>query len=129
MIVKSKVPINRTKKDFTVQYFVCSGNGGQNRQKNATGVRIIDNITELRSECQDERSRLQNLKKAFMSLANKIIKFENKKNKPEKILLTNRVRTYDITSNSITDARIPHKKFRPADILSGNLDIILKEIA
>ena len=80
MIIKSRISINRSKKDFTIQYFISSVKaGGQNRQKNATGVRIIDIKTGLKSECQDERSQKQNLKKAFISLAKKIIEHENQK--------------------------------------------------
>jgi hypothetical protein len=57
-----------SKKDFIIETFCVGGHGGQNMQKNATGVRIKHPDSGAVSACRDERSQLQNKKKAFNRL-------------------------------------------------------------
>lgn len=59
-----------TAKDFEVQYFSAGGHGGQNMQKNATACRIVHPTSGAVGISRDERSQLQNKKKAFMRLVN-----------------------------------------------------------
>lgn len=59
-----------TKKDFDVQYFCAGGHGGQNMQKNATACRIVHPASGAVAISRDERSQLQNRKKAFKRLVN-----------------------------------------------------------
>ena len=59
-----------TAKDFEVQYFCAGGHGGQNMQKNATACRIIHPDSGAVGLSRDERSQLQNKKKAFLRLVN-----------------------------------------------------------
>lgn len=54
-----------TKKDFKVEYFCAGGHGGQNMQKNATACRITHPESGAAGISRDERSQLQNKKKAF----------------------------------------------------------------
>lgn len=54
-----------TKKDLDVQTFKAGGKGGQNQNKRDTGVRIIHRKSGAVGECREERSQLQNKKKAF----------------------------------------------------------------
>jgi peptide chain release factor 1 len=54
-----------TAKDFDVQYFCVGGHGGQNMQKNATACRIVHKESGATGLSRDERSQLQNRKKAF----------------------------------------------------------------
>jgi protein subunit release factor A len=57
-----------TAKDFDVQYFCAGGHGGQNMQKNATACRIVHTASGAVGLSRDERSQLQNKKKAFNRL-------------------------------------------------------------
>lgn len=59
-----------TKKDFRVDTFRSGGKGGQNQNKRDTGVRITHIETGISAESREERSQLQNRKKAFQRLAN-----------------------------------------------------------
>lgn len=59
-----------TKKDFEVEFFCAGGHGGQNMQKNATACRITHPVTKAVGISRDERSQLQNKKKAFERLIN-----------------------------------------------------------
>ena len=60
-----------TKKDFEVEHFCVGGHGGQNMQKNATGARIRHPASGAVAESRDERSQLQNKKRAFERLIQK----------------------------------------------------------
>lgn len=51
--------------DCDVQTFRAGGKGGQNQNKRDTGVRIIHRESGARGESREERSQLQNKKKAF----------------------------------------------------------------
>lgn len=51
--------------DCEVQTFSAGGPGGQNQNRRSTGVRIIHHPSGARGECREERSQLQNKKKAF----------------------------------------------------------------
>jgi len=57
-----------TAKDFDVQYFCAGGHGGQNMQKNATACRITHPESGAVGISCDERSQLQNKKKAFQRM-------------------------------------------------------------
>ncbi len=58
-----------TRKDFVLQTFRSGGKGGQNQNKVETGVRIIHPASGAVGECREERSQLQNRRKAFRRLA------------------------------------------------------------
>lgn len=66
-IVQEKINI-LNKKDLDISYFVGSGKGGENKQKNATGVQIIHKETGAIGRCSENRSQLQNKKQAFLNL-------------------------------------------------------------
>lgn len=55
-----------TVKDFDIQYFCAGGHGGQNMQKNATACRFVHKESGATGVSRDERSRLQNMKNAFL---------------------------------------------------------------
>jgi protein subunit release factor A len=65
--MKEKITI-LTKKDLDISYFVGSGAGGQNKQKNMTGVQLLHRETGARGRCSDTRSLDQNKRKAFKRL-------------------------------------------------------------
>jgi protein subunit release factor B len=55
--------------DCEIQTFSSGGPGGQNQNRRSTGVRIIHHPSGARGECREERSQLQNKKKAFRRMA------------------------------------------------------------
>lgn len=54
--------------DCEVQTFRAGGKGGQNQNKRDTGVRVIHHPSNARGECREERSQLQNKRKAFLRM-------------------------------------------------------------
>lgn len=57
-----------TIKDCEVQTFRAGGAGGQNQNKRDTGVRVIHPPSGARGESREERSQLQNKKRAFLRM-------------------------------------------------------------
>lgn len=55
-------------KDCDISYFVGRGAGGQNKQKNHTGVLILHRVSGAIGRCSETRSQLQNKKQAFLNL-------------------------------------------------------------
>lgn len=66
------------KKDVIIEYFRASGPGGQRRNKKDTAVRITHIATGLKVVATESRYRIQNLKKAFSRLEEKIKNSERK---------------------------------------------------
>jgi protein subunit release factor B len=58
--------------DCEVQTFRAGGKGGQNQNKRDTGVRIIHHPSGARGESREERTQLQNKKKAFRRMAESV---------------------------------------------------------
>lgn len=56
--------------DCEVQTFRSGGKGGQHQNKTESGVRVIHHPSGARGECREERSQLQNKKKAFVRMSN-----------------------------------------------------------
>lgn len=54
--------------DCVVQHFRSGGKGGQNQNKRDTGARVIHEPSGARGESREERSQLQNTKKAFLRM-------------------------------------------------------------
>jgi protein subunit release factor B len=54
--------------DCEVQHFRSGGKGGQNQNKRDTGARIIHHPSGARGESREERSQLQNKKRAFLRM-------------------------------------------------------------
>jgi protein subunit release factor B len=57
-----------TRRDLDISYFVGSGAGGQNKQKNATGVQLLHRESGALGRCSESRSQMQNRKQAFLNL-------------------------------------------------------------
>ncbi len=55
--------------DCSVQTFRAGGKGGQNQNKRDSGVRVIHPPSGARGESREERSQLQNKRKAFVRMA------------------------------------------------------------
>lgn len=58
-----------TLKDCEVQTFRSGGPGGQKQNKTDSGARVIHHPSGARGESREERSQLQNKKRAFLRMA------------------------------------------------------------
>jgi peptide chain release factor-like protein len=58
-----------TMADCELQTFTSGGPGGQHQNRSRTGVRIIHKASGARGECREERSQLENKKRAWKRMA------------------------------------------------------------
>ncbi len=99
------IPI--TKDQIKIDTFCCSGHGGQNINKNETGVRLTHIPTGISAEATDNKSQRINKKKAFAKLIDKLISHftvEVRKNNSS-IGWAEKIRTYNQQRGIVKDHR------------------------
>ena len=64
-MTKGKLILSVNIHDCEVQHFRAGGNGGQKQNKTSSAARVIHHPSGARGECREERSQLQNKKRAF----------------------------------------------------------------
>ena len=124
--------------DLRVDTFRASGAGGQHINKTDSAIRITHLPTGLVVECQDQRSQHQNRARAMEVLYSRLAQMEEDKRNAQasemrhSILASgarsDRIRTYNYPQSRITDHRINLTVYRLDEVLSGNLDLILKPV-
>jgi len=91
------------KKDFKIDWFSGTGNGGQNKNKTQNTCRITHIATGLRAMCGDYRERPKNQAAAFKMLAERILAhYQSQEVKPT--VNTTVIRTYHGPDNRVKDA-------------------------
>lgn len=104
--------VNIDPNDLKIDVYRSSGAGGQHINKTSSAVRITHLPTGIVVACQQERSQFQNKEKAMQMLKSKLVALEEQR-KNESMLNerldgidTNKIRTYDLNNNTLTDHRI-----------------------
>lgn len=115
-----------------------SGAGGQHINKTDSAIRITHLPTGIVVECQDERSQHQNRARAMEVLYSRLAQLEEDKRNAQATEMrhsilssgdrSDRIRTYNFPQSRITDHRINLTVYRLDEVLSGNLDLILKPV-
>jgi len=133
-----EIDIKIENKELRMDYFRASGHGGQNVQKNETAIRITHLPTNTVVSCQDERSQGQNRERAMTILRSRLLAKKeeeagrNIKEKRQSQVGTGdrseKIRTYNFPQDRVTDHRI-HKSWHGLEqILSGNIESIIKDM-
>jgi peptide chain release factor 1 len=125
--------------DLKIDTFRASGAGGQHVNKTDSAVRITHLPTGIVVECQDDRSQHKNKARAMSVLAARIhdVQLREQRSKEaatRKSLVgsgdrSDRIRTYNFPQGRVTDHRINFTLHKIADIMDGDLDELLDQLA
>jgi len=131
--VEDNIVINPN--DLEIDYYKSSGPGGQYVNKRMTAVRIKHLPTGIVVSCQTERSLQQNKESALEILKAKLLEKKEMENlekltkeRREQIGWAKRaekIRTYNVPQNRITDHRIKKSFHNLEEIMEGNLEKII----
>ena len=125
--------------DLRIDVYGSSGPGGQHMQKSATAVRITHVPTGIVAACENQRSQFQNRAQAMAILRARLYEQEEQKRLAEMGEVrrsqvgtgdrAEKIRTYNFPQNRVTDHRIGLTSHRLENILDGDLDQFVEELA
>jgi len=133
------VDIQVPESDLRIDVYKSAGAGGQNVQKNMTAVRITHLPTNIVVACQDERSQLQNRQRAMSILRARLYEIEEEKRLAAESASrrsqvgsgerAEKIRTYNYPQSRVTDHRINVSSHNLPNVMEGNLDVFIDELA
>ena len=133
------VEIEISTHEMKVDVFRSSGPGGQSVNTTDSAVRLTHLPTGIVISCQDEKSQLQNRLKAVRILKTKLYDIEMQKQMEDLGAArrsqvgsgdrSEKIRTYNFPQGRVTDHRINKTLFRLEQVLDGDIDELIIDLA
>jgi peptide chain release factor 1 len=125
-------------KDVRIDKFSAGGPGGQHVNKTQSAVRLTHLPSGIVVQCQDERSQIKNLAKAWKALRARVADELRSKQEKERgdtrrslrgrAQRNEKIRTYNFPQNRVTDHRINVSIHDLPKILDGALDPLVEKL-
>lgn len=125
----SEIDIVLNPRDLRVETCRASGKGGQNINKSQSAVRIVYLPTGMAAECQMERTQIRNKEIAMTLLRSRLYEKELEKSQQQlsstrKLQVgsagrSEKIRTYNMRDDRVTDHRINENVYGVSQLLSG----------
>ena len=134
-----EVDVHINPDELRIDIYHAGGHGGQNVNKVSTAVRIVHIPSGTVAVCQDERSQFKNKQKAMAILRARLYEAEQRKQESEITQArraqvgsgdrAEKIRTYNIPQDRITDHRIGTTFHGVQRVLDGDVGDIIEALA
>lgn len=133
-----EVEIKIKPEEIRIDVFRSSGPGGQSVNTTDSAVRITHLPTGLVVSCQDQKSQLKNKEKAITILKSRLLAMKEEEEAKTRGAerrsqignadRSEKIRTYNIPQDRVTDHRIKKSWHGIENILDGNIEEIINEL-
>jgi len=134
-----EIEIEVPESEVRIDVFRSSGPGGQSVNTTDSAVRLTHLPTGIVISCQDEKSQLQNRRKAMQVLRARLFQLEEEKQQAELGAerrsqvgtgeRSEKIRTYNFPQSRVTDHRIGLTSYNLDGVLAGELDPFVEALA
>ena len=133
------VEVEIAQEDLKIEVYRSSGPGGQSVNTTDSAVKITHGPTGLVVSCQDEKSQLKNKNKALKILRARLYDKIQAEQKAERDATragqigsgdrSDKIRTYNFPQGRVTDHRIKLSLYRLEEVLDGDFDEFVQQLA